>query len=418
MPTANRDGDAQDGTGTSAADRRGEPGRSPVDDLDAALWDSEMGPTLPVLCKPAVAVPEHVITQAETLELARKLHADHPQGKLVVRLIENTGVNKRHLIRPIEETLVHTGFGHRNQVFEAEAKKRVPAVVDDALANAGLAAQDIGAIVLVSCTGFMMPSLTAWMINELGFRPDTVQLPIAQLGCAAGTAAMNRASDFCKARPDSHALIVACEFCSLCYQPTDTDVGSLLSNGLFGDAVAAAVVRGDGRGTGVRLRAQTSYVMPGTANWISYEVKETGFHFRLNKGVPGTMKEVMPQLTKFVWDHGEDLGMLDFHVIHTGGPRVLDALRSPGGVPQEKLSDSWDTLASYGNIASAAVFDVLRRVAERPVEDGATGIIAGFGPGITMELALGTWQFDRADKLAADALAAAAGKDNLAHGIR
>jgi 1,3,6,8-tetrahydroxynaphthalene synthase len=36
---------------------------------------------------------------------------------------------------------------------------------------------------------------------------------------------------------------VACEFCSLCYQPTDIGVGSLLSNGLLGDGIAAAVVR-------------------------------------------------------------------------------------------------------------------------------------------------------------------------------
>jgi 1,3,6,8-tetrahydroxynaphthalene synthase len=361
----------------------------------------------PVLCTPAVAVPEHVITQAQTLDLARRMHADHPQVKLALRLIENTGVAKRHLIRPIEDTLRHTGFGHRNQVFEAEAKKRIPAAVTAALANAGLTAGDIGAIVLVSCTGFMMPSLTAWMINELGFAPDTTQLPIAQLGCAAGTAAINRASDFCTARPGAHALIVACEFCSLCYQPDDLDVGSLLSNGLFGDAVAAAVVRGDGRGTGVRLRAQTSYVIPGTDTWISYEVKETGFHFRLNKGVPGTMQQVMPELLQFVWDQGEDLSKLDFHVIHTGGPRVLDALRSHGGVPPEALGDSWGTLSSYGNIASAAVFDVLRRVAEKRPEDDATGIIAGFGPGITMELALGTWQNDP-DATAGAAIAAAA----------
>jgi 3-oxoacyl-[acyl-carrier-protein] synthase III len=223
-----------------------------------------------------VAVPENIITQAETLALAARLHADHPKLRLVLRMIENTGVAKRHLIRPIDETLVHTGFAHRNRVFEAEAKKRIPAVVAEALANAGLATDDIGAIVLVSCTGFMMPSLTAWMINELGFRTDTVQLPIAQLGCAAGTAAINRASDFCRARTGAHALIVTCEFCSLCYQPDDLDVGSLLSNGLFGDAVAAAVVRGDGRGTGVRLEAQTSHVIPGTETWIAYEVKETG----------------------------------------------------------------------------------------------------------------------------------------------
>jgi 1,3,6,8-tetrahydroxynaphthalene synthase len=385
----------------------------PIEILDTSPFEADLALRTPILCKPAVAVPEHVITQAETLALAASLHADHPKVRLVLRLIENTGVAKRHLIRPIEETLVHTGFGHRNQVFEAEAKKRIPAVVADALANAGLTPGDIGLIVLVSCTGFMMPSLTAWMINELGFRTDTAQLPIAQLGCAAGTGAINRASDFCRARPGANALIVACEFCSLVYQPEDLDVGSLLSNGLFGDAVAAAVVRGDGKGTGVRLEAQTSHVIPGTYTWISYEVKETGFHFRLNKGVPGTMQQVMPELVQFVRGQGYDLAKLDFHVIHTGGPRVLDALRSHGGVPAEALCDSWETLNNHGNIASAAVFDVLRRVAEKSPADAATGIIAGFGPGITMELALGTWVTDPAD-----ALASPEKQDALAHGVR
>src|SRR5215467_2297199 len=381
--------------------------------FDTSQLDAELAARRPVLCTPAVAVPEHIITQAETLALAARLHADHPKVRLVLRLIENTGVAKRHLIRPIEETLQHTGFGHRNQVFEEQAKRRIPAVVQDALDNAGLTAGDIGAIVLVSCTGFMMPSLTAWMINELGFGTGTTQLPIAQLGCAAGTGAINRASDFCIARPGSHALVVACEFCSLCYQPDDLDVGSLLSNGLFGDAVAAAVVRGDGMGTGVRLEAQTSHVMPGTADWIAYEVKETGFHFRLNKGVPGTMQQVMPELIQFVRSQGRELAALDFHVVHSGGPRVLDALRSHGGVPAEALGDSWETLTNHGNIASAAVFDVLRRVAEKSPAESATGIIAGFGPGITMELALGSWVSEPADEKAARER-----EDAFAHGVR
>ncbi|QCX82923.1 Alpha-pyrone synthesis polyketide synthase-like Pks11 (plasmid) [Streptomyces sp. YIM 121038] len=347
---------------------------------------------MPLLCRPAVAVPEHVITQDDTLALAARLHADHPQLRLVLRLIEHTGVVKRHIIRPIDQTLEHSGFTHRSGVFEQEAKKRVPPVVDEALANAVLVAEDIDAIVFVSCTGFMMPSLTSWMINELGFRTDTVQLPIAQLGCAAGTAAINRATDYCVAHPGANTLIVACEFCSLCYQPDDHDVSSLLSNGLFGDAVAAAVVRGDGEGVGVILRAQASHVIPGTSQWIAYEVKDTGFHFRLNKGVPGTMQQVMPELGAFVEKNGLQLPGLDFYVVHTGGPRVLDALRTHGHVPDQGLQDSWHTLAHHGNIASAAVFDVLCRTADSQPRDGACGIIAGFGPGITMELALGTWQ--------------------------
>jgi 1,3,6,8-tetrahydroxynaphthalene synthase len=412
MPPANRREEPDEGSGSGARGLRQErnhpTGRSGV----TPEWTSGDELRLPVLCRPAVAVPEHVITQAETLDVARRLHSDHPKLRLVLRLIENTGVAKRHLIRPLEETLRHTGFGHRNRVFEEQAKKRIPAVVQEALGHAGLTAGDIDAIVLVSCTGFMMPSLTAWMINELGFRSDTAQLPIAQLGCAAGTASMNRASDFCMAHPGTSVLIVACEFCSLCYQPEDLDIGSLLSNGLFGDAVAAAVVRGDGGGTGVRLLAQTSHVIPGTADWIAYEVKETGFHFRLNKGVPGTMQQVMPELVQFVGKNGHELANLGFHVIHTGGPRVLDALRSHGGVPTEALGDSWETLSNHGNIASAAVFDVLRRVAERSPAEATTGIIAGFGPGITMELALGTWVTDRAET------ATAGRKDGALYGVR
>jgi 1,3,6,8-tetrahydroxynaphthalene synthase len=373
---------------------------------------------MPILCKPAVTVPEHVITQAETLELARRLHPDHPRLGLVLRMIENTGVTKRHLIRPIEDTLRHTGFAHRNRVFEEEAKKRVPAVVHEALGNAALTTDDIGAIVLVSCTGFMMPSLTAWMINDLGFRTSVSQVPIAQLGCAAGAAAINRAADFCVARRGANVLIVACEFCSLCYQPDDLDVGSLLSNGLFGDAVAAAVARGDGQGAGVRLQAQASHVVPGTASWISYEVKETGFHFRLNKGVPGTMQQAMPELLRFVQSQGQDLPKLDFYAIHTGGPRVLDALRTHGGVPAEALHDSWAALENHGNIASAAVFEVLRRIAEKPPADSASGIIAGFGPGITMELTFGTWVTGPTRGLAATEHAATDRKESIPHGVR
>lgn len=199
-----------------------------------------------VLCRPAVAVPPHVITMEETLDLARSTHAGHDQLGLVLRLIRNTGVATRHLVQPIGETLAHPGFEARNKVYEREAKARVPQVVHQALAEAELTAQDIDLIVYVSCTGFMMPSMTAWMINSLGFRSDTRQLPIAQLGCAAGGAAVNRAHDFTRAYPGSNVLIVACEFCSLLYQPTDLGVGSLLSNGLFGDAVAAVVVRGEG----------------------------------------------------------------------------------------------------------------------------------------------------------------------------
>lgn len=343
------------------------------------------------LCRPAIAVPEYRISMEHTLELARTIHHDHPQLPLALRLIGNTGVKNRHLLQPIEETLKHPGLTVRNDLYEVEAKSRMPEVIQRALDHAELTVRDIDMIVYVSCTGFMMPSMTAWLINTMGFRDETRQLPIAQLGCAGGSAAINRAHDFCTAYPGANVLIAACEFCSLLYQPTDLGVGNLLSNGLFGDAVAAAVVRGDG-GEGVRLVQNSSHLVPNTEDWISYRVKDTGFHFLLDKRVPGTMAMLAPAMRDAAEPHGWDIAGLDFYIVHAGGPRILDDLGKYLDLPPETFRYSRATLTERGNVASVVVFDALERFfQEGGAVHGASGVIAGFGPGITAEITLGTW---------------------------
>lgn len=350
------------------------------------------------LCRPAVDVPEHVITMEQTLDMARDLHAGHSQLPLVLRLIENTGVRTRHIVQPVEETLRHPGFERRNALYEAEAKARVPPVVSRALLNAGLERRDIDLIIYVSCTGFMMPSLTAWLINTMGFRSDTRQLPVAQLGCAAGGAAIGRAHDFCLAYPEANVLIVSCEFCSLCYQPTDLEVGSLLSNGLFGDAISCAVVRGRG-GEGMRLERNGSHLVPDTESWISYGVRATGFHFLLDKRVPATMEMLAPALRSLSQEHRWDVSALDFYIVHAGGPRILDDLCRFLEVEPSMFRFSRATLTERGNIASSVVFDALDRLfAKGRLPDGARGLVAGFGPGITAEIALGSWSADTATR--------------------
>lgn len=234
--------------------------------------------------------------------------------------------------------------------------------------------------------------LTAWLINEMDFENTTRQLPIAQLGCAPHGAAINRAHDFCTAYPGANALIVACEFCSLCYQPGDLGVGNLLSNGLFGDGIAAAVVRGRG-GEGIALERNGSYLIPKTEEWIMYDVRATGFHFQLDKRVPATMEPLAPALEDLAGLHGWDAADLDFYIIHAGGPRILDDLSTFLQVDPHAFRFSRATLTEYGNIASAVVLDALRRLFEEGgPHDRARGLLAGFGPGITAEMSLGRWQ--------------------------
>ncbi|MNP81395.1 hypothetical protein D3C76_1797340 [compost metagenome] len=48
-------------------------------------------------------------------------------------------------------------------------------------------------------------------------------------------------------------------------------------------------------------------------------------------------------------------------------------------------------MSEAGNIASVVVFDVLKRQFDSGLVDGATGMLAAFGPGFTAEMAVGKW---------------------------
>lgn len=356
---------------------------------------------MPTLHKPAIYLPEYILTLEDTIALARHNFKDNPNLEKSIELITNTGVKKRHIIQPIELAALHPGFGYRNAVFEYQSKRLAPPVIEEALSHADITVKDVSAIIYVSCSGFLMPSLTAWLINKMGLPLNTVHIPISQLGCAAGGAAINRAHDFILAHPGSNVLIVSCEFCSLSYQPTDGDVGSLLSDGLFGDAITAAVVT-TRPGNGLELQRNSSYLIPETDEWIRYAVKDTGFHFRLDKRVPGTMKPLAPVMKELATAHDWEIDDLDYYIIHAGGPRILDDLCKYLGVQSDKFSYSRDTLVNCGNIASSVVFEAYRRMHEDGIfENGGKGIIAGFGPGIIAEMNLSQWRSAGMDRLTA-----------------
>lgn len=141
--------------------------------------------------------------------------------------------------------------------------------------------------------------------------------------------------------------------------------------------------------------------MPDTEDWIAYDVRSTGFHFKLDRRVPGTMEPLAPALQQLAHQHGWDAAELDFYIIHAGGPRILDDLSTFLGVPPEAFRFSRATLTEYGNIASAVVLDALRRLFEEGgAADASRGMLAGFGPGITAEITLGSWASEEDRELA------------------
>jgi alkylresorcinol/alkylpyrone synthase len=79
-------------------------------------------------------------------------------------------------------------------------------------------------------------------------------------------------------------------------------------------------------------------------------------------------------------------------VVHPGGMKILDKVEEALALSPQALQHSRTILRQYGNMSSATLLFVLKRVIEesQPAA-GEHGIILGFGPGLTIEVGLIEW---------------------------
>lgn len=346
-----------------------------------------------VVCRPAVAFPEHVLDRDALKRAAVAfLGEGFPRLRTVLSIIENSGVERRYLVRPLQETLQRKGLGATNDLYIASVKALAEEAAAGALENAGLEPKDIDLLITTSCTGFMIPSMCAHLIPKMGFRRSCVRLPVTELGCAAGAAAMSRAREFCRAYPGANVLIVAVELCSLCFQPEDLSMQALVGGILFGDGAAACVVR-DAEVAGLRLDATSTYLFEESWGYMGFDVRDTGFHLILDKDVPGAVeRQIAPVMKQFLHGQGLSRDEIAFFCIHPGGRKLMDKVEEAFDLDETALVASRECLAEVGNLSSASILVVLKNTFERhQPKPGDRGFLAAFGPGFSAEMATCTW---------------------------
>jgi 1,3,6,8-tetrahydroxynaphthalene synthase len=346
---------------------------------------------------PSLVFPKHELTKDTVAEMtALLLGADNRQLGRVQRILQNAGIERRYLAQTVEETVVDRGFGYRNNLFIENSKVLGEQAARAALDNAGLAAKDIDLIITTSCTGFMIPSLCAHLIPAMGFARTTKRLPITERGCAAGAFALAQARDHIAAG-GKNVLIVAHEFCSLTYQRSDLSMQALVGALLFGDGVAACVVRGDGGahevGGGFELHANQTWLFEDSWGYMGFDVKDSGLHLVLDKGIPGAVERaIKPVMLGFLETQGLTGNDIDFHVLHPGGKKVIDEVARTFGLEASAFQASYDCLKEVGNLSSASIFVVLKNIFEqRMPQHGQRGLLTAFGPGFSAEMSLGRW---------------------------
>ncbi len=317
------------------------------------------------------------------------------QPGILDRLDESMKVDGRFTARPLD--FYHNEmktWGEANNVWIEVGLELGEKALCHALVGAGIEPRDLGAIFVTSVTGIAAPSLDARLINRMGLSPNIKRIPIFGLGCVAGAAGVSRAADYVRAFPDQAAALLSIELCSLTLQRDDISMAHLISAMLFGDGAAATVVVGsEVESNGPEILATKSIFYPNTERVMGWDISEKGFHIVLSPEVPDTVvKNLGRDVDEFLAEQGHRRSDIQSWIMHTGGPKVLEATATALDLTEKDLEASWECLRKVGNISSTSVLLVLEDVyRHRRPEPGSLSILAAMGPGFCAELLLLRW---------------------------
>ena len=344
----------------------------------------------------ATELPEHLVDERVVREHLVEWLGDEPQlHGVVLDLMHGTRVKTRRFAFSPRELLDDRGLEWMNREYAARVVPLAERAAARALADAGIGPRDVDLVLSTSCTGFMIPALDAHLANRMGFRDDVKRLPITELGCAAGAAAMARAADYLRAYPAHRVLVIAAELTSATFQMKDFSKGNLVASMLFGDGVAVMVMGGrPGPQGGPCVLESRSAWFPDTLGLMGFDLKPTGFHLVLSPRIPAVVKrEVRPFVDRLLESQRLRREDLSFFVLHPGGTRVLEALEDTLAIARADVQHCWDVLANVGNLSSAMVMFILDELwrTKRPPA-GAHGVLAAFGPAFGAEASLLRWE--------------------------
>lgn len=310
----------------------------------------------------------------------------------VLKIFENAAVDRRYSIMDAEEVFLKTSFEEKNDIYTRECVKLAEQSLLKALNKANLQANDIDFIITVSCTGIMIPSLDAYLINKLNMKQDIVRLPVTEMGCAAGVSGMLYAKNFLKANPNKRAVVIAVESPTATFQLEDFSMVNIVSAAIFGDGCASVILSSYEDEDGPEIKDEAMYHFYGAEHMMGFKLRNTGLQMVLDQSVPETIASHFPKIIHpFLERNGLTIQDIDHLVFHPGGKKIVQTVEDLFGKLGKNIDDTKEVLRLYGNMSSATVLYVLERFLDRDIPSGEKGIMLSFGPGFSAQRILLEW---------------------------
>lgn len=373
----------------------------------------------PVLRSLQTIVPDTVLVQ----EQVRDVFAQQPGlGRLAQRIVTTSfnvsGIDTRHTV--IEElslqsdttdpvffdrrsgALLAPGTKARNDLYTREAAKLFVDVARRAIdADPDLEPADVTHVITVSCTGFHAPGPEYEIVRALGLSDAVQRFHLGFMGCYASMPALRAASQFCAADENAVVLVVSVELCTLHLRSSENP-DTIVASSLFADGAAAGIVTARDLPSPVsalRLDRFHTAIAPEGEKDMAWTIGDTGFEMILSTSVPQIIGETIIDALRPLYAAEDDLAeafedgrvgeQVEHWAIHPGGRSILDRVQERMHLSDAQLHPAREVLRENGNMSSATVLFVLKRILEEEGAKAGDRVSAmAFGPGLTAESAL------------------------------
>ena len=352
----------------------------------------------------ATGVPPYQHLQEDIFSFADTIYCTtETDSRKMKFLYRHSGINTRYSVIPdYSSAATDRQFYEKNQDLEPfpNLEKRMQCYADNAAIlsiktirnciDKIIEPEAITHLITVSCTGMSAPGLDLEIMEAMELKADIFRTSVNFMGCYAAVHALKIADAICSNNKDANVVIVCTELCTLHFQK-ENSIDNITSTLLFADGCAAVLVQhGETYHKGLAIRNFYSSVAFKGKKDMSWKLSSKGFLMTLSGYVPDLVKEDFNSLVENALRNAslkkEDI---DHWCIHPGGKKILEAIEKSTSLTTHHLQHSYDVLNDYGNMSSPTILFVLEKILQElqinPPEKEAIVFGAAFGPGLTME---------------------------------
>ena len=310
----------------------------------------------------------------------------------VKKIFEGAAVDKRYSIMEPAEVFTASTFEDKNDIYVREVIELGTAVLSKALQKAAWNPEDLDYIITVSCTGIMIPSLDAYLINRLKLRQDIVRLPVTEMGCAAGISGIIYAKNFLQANPGKRAAVIAVESPTATFQLDDFSMANIVSAAIFGDGAACVLLSSNEADDGPQILAEEMYHFYDNEHLMGFKLANSGLQMVLDIDVPDTIAAHFPNIIHpFLKKNHLQISDVDHMIFHPGGKKIINIVEELFSGLGKNIETTKEVLRLYGNMSSATVLYVLEQTMDNMPKKGEKGLMLSFGPGFSAQRVLLQW---------------------------